>query len=438
MSIETITLILILSMLLVLIFGLPIGFALGGVGLVFTYFLWGANGLSMVAAATWNLMNTWVLIAAPFFIFTANVLERTGVADDLYKMLYVWMGRVKGGLAIGTVFICCIIAAMVGVVSAGVVSMGLIALPSMLKRGYDKRIAIGCIPAGGALGPLIPPSITMIIYGLYARESVGRMFAGGVLPGLLLASLFCIYIIVRCIIQPDLCPAIPPEERANWREKFRALKGVFFPMMLIILVLGTVFSGICTPTESAAMGAVGSLVIGLIQHTLTWKNLREACERTLKLTSMMIWIIIGATCFSTLYTGMGASVLVQDFVLHLPGGRWAVLIGMQITFFIMGCFIDDIPIIMITCPIYVPIIKALGFDTLWFAVVFIVNMQMAYLTPPFGVALFYMQSILPKGLTLTDIYRSIWPFIICQAVGLALCMIFPEIILWLPRLLLRL
>jgi tripartite ATP-independent transporter DctM subunit len=388
----------------------------------------------MIASSqAYGAMSKFTLLAIPLFVFMAMILERAGVADDLYTMMHRWMGPLRGGLAIGTVLICTIFAAMAGISGAATVSMGVIALPAMLKRNYDKLIAMGCISGGGALGILIPPSVPMILYATLTGESVGGLFAGGVFPGLLLALLFILYIGVRCFFQPHLGPALPAEERATWEEKIASLKAVILPLVIILMVLGSIYGGVCTPTESATLGVAGAVVSALVYRKLTWTLVKEACYRTASLTAMILWILIGAYCFTSVYTGTGAHELMEHLLLSIPGGRYVILFTMQVVFFFLGCILDPAGIIMICTPVFVPVIKSLGFDSLWFGVLFIMNMEMGYLTPPFGFNLFYMKAIAPPGVTMGDIYRSIVPFVVLQAVGLLIVILFPDIALWFPR-----
>ncbi|MBN1662393.1 MAG: TRAP transporter large permease subunit [Deltaproteobacteria bacterium] len=437
MSIELITILLFGAIIILLLFGLPLAFVLGSVGAVGCYLLWGDRGLYLIAAQAWGAMNKFTLLAIPLFIFMAMILERAGVADDLYTMMHRWMGSLKGGLAIGTVGICTVFAAMAGISGAATVSMGVIALPAMLKRGYDKTIAMGSISGGGALGILIPPSVPMILYATLTGESIGGLFAGGIMPGLLLAFLFVIYIGVRCHLQPAMGPALPVEERVSWREKLISLKAVALPIMIIIMVLGSIYAGICTATEAAALGCLGAVISAIIYRKFNWLLMKEACLRTASLTAMIVWILIGAYCFTAVYTGTGAHELMEHILLAIPGGKYAILLSMQLVFFILGCILDPVGIIMICTPVFVPVIKSLGFDPLWFGVLFIMNMEMGYLTPPFGFNLFYMKAIAPPEIRMGDIYRSIVPFVILQGVGLAICILFPEIILWLPQVLIK-
>lgn len=436
MNVGLVTALLFSSMIVMLLTGLPVAFCMGGLAVLFGWLLWGMDTLVTVPMTIYNNIDTIVLIALPLFIFMGMMLERSGIAEDLYKMMFLWIGAIPGGLAIGTVLICTIFAAMTGITGAATVSMGLIALPSMLKRGYNAQLSMGCIMAGGALGPLIPPSVIMILYGFLTQESVGRLFAGGILPGLLLSFLFIVYILIRCKINPSLGPVISLEETVTLKYKLSSIRAIILPILLIIAVLGAIFSGIATPTEAAAVGAIGSILCAFMHRTLSRKALKEACYRTINLTGMVMWIVIGATAFTTVYIGMGAPKLIEDIVMSIDIEPLVVMIVIQLSFFLLGMILDPTGIMMICAPVYVPIIRALGFDAVWFGVLFVINMEMAYLTPPYGFNLFYMKGVAPEGITMTDIYKSVWPFVALQGLGLVLCMLIPEIILLIPNLLL--
>ena len=433
MSVTVITLLIFASLVILLILGLPIAFCMGGVATLFTLLLWQPASLGMIFSVAYGVTDNFVLIAIPLFIFMGMVLQHSGVAEEAYDIMYKWIGQLRGGLAIGTVAVCTIFAACVGISAAACVTMGVIALPAMLKHNYDKSIAIGSIAAGAGLGILIPPSVLMIVYGVFASESIGKLFAAGVFPGLLLALLFMLYIAVRCHFQPHLGPAMPPEETPSWNEKFRSLKGGILPILLIILVIGTILTGVCTPTESAAMGTLGSLICAAVRRRLTWGMIKEACYQTQRLSCMVVWLIIGGSCFASLYTAVGALDFIKEIVASLPLGPYLILGGMQLTYIFLGMLMDPGGIIMITVPIFVPIIKTLGFDPIWFGILFIINMEMGYLTPPFGFNLFYLKSIVPKDITMVDLYRFIVPFVLLQLLCLIIVMIFPEIALWLPN-----
>jgi tripartite ATP-independent transporter DctM subunit len=388
------TIIILLALVLVLLaLGMPIAFALGGVATLGVLILMGPKGLFMLFSTTYGEVTNYLLIAVPLYIFMANMLGASDLADDLYQAVHKWFGRLRGGLALGTVIICALFAAMAGISSVATVSMGLIALPSMLKRGYHKDMAVGCIAAGGALGILIPPSIIMIIYGSMAEVSIGKLFMGGLVPGILLAIIYFIYIAVRCWLRPELGP--PTKETLNFKEKLVALKGVILPLILILMVLGVIYFGVCTPTEAAAIGAAGAVLCSLIYGKLTWKNLFQACMRTLRLNSMVLWIMIGAVSFSHLMSLSGLHTHTQNMIEGMEASPWVILLAMQLTFFVLGMFLDPAGVIMITTPVFIPIVNQLGFDPVWFGILFIINMEMAYLTPPFGFNLFIMKGVVP-------------------------------------------
>lgn len=437
MSIEMISVLLFGSMLLLLASGLPVAFVLGGLAVVFTGVFWGPESLFIILARTFSMMSTTTLVAAPLFVLMAVVLERSGVAEDLYEMMYRWSGGIKGGLAVGTVLACTLIAAMSGIASTGVVMMGVMALPAMLKRGYDKRIATGCILAGGVLGPLIPPSIALVLYGTMAQVSIGALFAGGMAAGMLCSLLIVGYILIRCYLNPKLGPAIPVEERADWEAKISSLKGVVLPLLLITAVLGSIYTGIATPTEAAAVGALGAFVCSAIHRRLTWDLVKSVAYTTIQVQGFMMWILFAAQGFAAVYMGLGASRMVVNLVQTYQVGWWTMLIGIQVVWFLLGCVIDAWSILMITLPIILPLLPLYGFDPLWLGVLYAVNTQTGYLTPPFGTMLFMMKGIAPKEVTMTDIYHSIVPFVVTQLFCLALCIAFPKLVTWLPDLLFK-
>lgn len=432
MSIEWLTATYFISLLLLIFLGLPIAFVLGGLPIIFIYFTWGTSAFYMAVAQTWGSMNSFALLAMPMYIFMALILERSGVANDLYEMMYLWFGGLRGGLAIGTLIICAIFAAMCGVTGAAVVSMGTIALPSMLNRGYDKRMAIGAINCGGGWGILIPPSVIMIVYALIAEESVGRLYAGGVFPGLLMLVLVSSYIGIRCFFQPELAPALPAEQRGDWNQKLQALKAVFLPLMVVFLVLGTIMGGIATVTEAAAMGVLGASISAALHRKLRWSLIKDAASHTFTVTGMILWIIFASHCFNSAYTGMGASTLVQGLLKFIPGGPWGLMIFFQCLVLVMAMLMDAGGIILILTPIFLPAIKAAGFDPVWFGICFVINLEIGYITPPFGMNLFYMKGIAPPGITMGDIYRSVVPYTAVELLGLAIVMVFPKIATWLP------
>lgn len=431
----TITAIMFLSMLVLMAMGAPLALALMISGMGSAYMMFGPGGLDLLLASAYSAMDNFLLVSLPLFIFMGLVLERSGITDDLFGMIHKLMGGVPGGLGVGTILICALIAAMAGVSGAATVSLGIIALPAMLKRGYHKRLVTGTIMAGGALGFLIPPSVLMIVYAFLARESVGKLFAAGLMPGLMLAGIYMIYTLIRCRFNPELGPATPPEERYTAREKLQSLRHIIAPGLLVITVLGCIIGGITSPSEASAVGAAGALLLATLRGKLSWGLMRYVMLSTTKITGMLLWIAIAAVFFSRIYMGLGAGMMISDLINDFSLGPYTVLIFMLLSFFMLGMFLDDFAILFITVPLYIPIVRDLGFDTTWFAILFILSMQSAYLTPPFGYNLFYMRSVAPKSITIVDIYRSALPFVGLQILGLALIVAFPSIALWLPGLL---
>ncbi|MBE02015.1 TRAP transporter large permease subunit [Marinobacter koreensis] len=432
MSIELLTLLFFGSLLFFLLLGLPLAFVLGGVSVVFLYFTWGFDSFFMVASQIWGTMGSFTLVAIPLFVFMAMVLERTGVAKDLYRMMHLWFGGIRGGLALGTLAICAVFAAMVGISGAAVVAMGTIALPSMLERGYDRKMALGVINTGGGWGILIPPSILMILYALITGVSVGQMFAAGIMPGVLLMVLTAIYVLVRAHLQPHLAPALPKEERGTWGEKFRALRAVLLPIGVVVMVLGSIIGGITTPTEAAAMGVLGALISAAVYRQFKWSIMQEAAIRTFKLTGMIMWILFAAHAFSAAYQSMGAQDLIEGLMQGIPGGAWGIIIAMMVIVFFLAMVLDPVGIMLITLPVFMPIVKSLGFDPVWFGILFVINMEIGYMTPPFGFNLFYLKGVVPPGITMKDIYTSVIPFVLIEIVAIGIIMAFPEIATWLP------
>jgi tripartite ATP-independent transporter DctM subunit len=390
----------------------------------------------LVIVQTWDTMTNYYFVAIPLYIFMANVLQRSGVIEDLFNAMQVWFGPVRGGLAIGVVVICTIMAAMTGIVGAAVASMGILALPEMLKRRYDKKLALGTICAGGTLGILIPPSVVTVVYAVTAGLSIGKLFIGAVGPGLLLSGLYIIYITIRCWINPELGPAPPAEERARvtWADRVKVLRSIALPTLLVLAVLGTIYFGIATPTEAAAVGCVGALFSALVYRRLSLGLIVQSTYTTATVTCMILWITIGARCFISVFTAIGGGDLVTHFVTGIELNRWVILFLILGLLTVLGCFLDEIGIILLCVPIFTPVILRLGFDPIWFGLLFLVNAQTAYVSPPFGYTLFYLKGVAPPGITMGDIYRSIIPFILLQIIGLVTCMIFPEIMLYLPSL----
>lgn len=419
------------AMILCLIAGLPLAFSFGGIAVIFILLLMGPNGLFIIISSAFDGWTNYILIAIPLFVLMANFLERSGIARELYDAMYKWIGRLRGGLAIGTIVICAVFAALSGISALATVTMGLIALPSMLSKGYDKRISIGAISAGGTLGILIPPSIVMIFYGAFTETSVGALFMAGIIPGIMLALIFMIYIAVRTHLQPHLAPDLP--EKYTLKEKIINLKSLILPMILILLVLGVIYTGIATPTEASGIGAFGAFLILVFTRRLTWKVLQESVARTLSITVMGLWIVLGAKSFTHIYVTIGAVDLVSGIINNLAVNPWVIIILMQLILIALGMFIDTLGVMLITIPIFVPLIISMRFDPVWFGILYTINMEMGYITPPFGFNLFYMKSIVePMGFGMEDVYRSIAPFFFLEVLGLVIVMIFPQLCLWLP------
>ena len=426
-----ITLIFFGSLILLLVLGLPVAFTLSGLAILFSYILFGSQSLFTIVLEAYGAGTSFVLTAVPLFVLMANILEKSGLANDLYTMMYRWLNDIPGGLASGTIVICAIFAAMAGISGVAAITMGVIAMPSMLEKNYDKKLVTGTIMAGGALGILIPPSVIAILYGSISGTSVGKLFVGCMIPGILLSVFFILYITLRCLFQPGLAP--PAREKFGWRDKFLALKALIAPLLLVIAVLGSLYTGMCTPTESAGIGAIGSLICAAIYRKLTWQNLRQALLSTLIISSMAIWIVFGAACFKGIYVSTGASDLLLDIISRISVPPLAMIGFMMLVYFILGMVMDPVGMVMLTIPVFLPIVEALGYDPVWFGVLFIINSEMAYITPPFGFNLFYMKAIAPPSITMGDVYRSIIPFVAIQAACLILVMFAPQIILWLPN-----
>jgi len=377
----------------------------------------------------------------------ASMLERAGLIEEMFDMVYKILGGLRGGLATSTIIASTVLAAMCGVIGATEVTMGMIALPAMMKRHYDPTIACGSILAGGTLGILIPPSILAILFAVIAQQSVGELFIGAVVPGLILSGMYILYVTARCYINPKLGPALPMEERVSNREKFLLLKNLLAPIILVTLVLGVIFAGIATPVEAAGIGTFGAVVVSALHRRLSWVNIREAAVTTLKVTGMVLWIIFGATLFVGFYVVNGGQQFVNAAIIGTGLGPYGILLLMMIILVVLGMFLDWVGILLLAVPIFIPLMKSLSFDglfglpgvapdelALWFGVVYMVNMQMSFLSPPFGYALFYLKSVAPPEVTMAQIYRSSVPFLLLQATGLAICILFPDVVLWLPRL----
>lgn len=417
-----------------LILGVPLVFVIGGLGTIGLLLTSGTSSLGMVVSQMYNQMSSFTTIAIPCFIFLGTVLEKTGIAEEAFELMYKIFGRFPGGLAVSSVIVCTIFGAMTGTAAASVVTMGLIALPAMLKHGYNKQLSLGSICAGGTLGVIIPPSVLMVLYSLFTGDSVGQMFAGGVFSGITMSILFCAYIVIRSCIQKDYAPAVPKEERASAKEILKSSKGLIAPIILIVIVLGSIFGGIATPTEAAAVGCVGTLVIAAIRRCLTWDSFKKTCYRTLELSAMVVWIIFASAVFAAFFTKIGANKVITAAVLSLNAPRYVILAAVIVLGVILGMFMDPGAIIMLTIPIIHPIMVGLGFDSLWFGVLFVALMLIGYISPPFGFNLFYIKQIAPEGITMADIYKGAIPFVFIMVFACILYVFFPGLITWLPEL----
>ncbi len=435
------------SLAILLMAGLPLAFVTGGLGAIFLFVFGDAAMLNIFPARIFPFMTNFQLSAIPLFIFMAAMLERAGLIEDLFDAIYKVLGSLRGSLASATIIASTILAAMVGVIGATEVTMGLIALPAMLKRKYSQSMACGAILAGGTLGILIPPSILAILYALVAAQSVGELFVGAVFPGLLLSGLYIAYVTIRSYVNPLDGPPLPVEERIDLREKIRVLSALTAPIILVVLVLGVIFTGVATPVEAAGIGTFGAIVVTAMHRRLNWPAVREAAVTTLKASAMVLWIIFGASVFVGFYIVAGGQEFVTSVLIGTGLGPYGVLVIMMIILVILGMFLDWVGILFLAVPIFVPIAKSLSFDgvfgfpgvapadvPLWFGVIYMINMQMSFLSPPFGYALFYLKSVAPPEVSMATIFRSSIPFLLLQALGLAICVIFPQIILWLPRL----
>ena len=435
------------SLAILLMTGLPLAFVTGGLGVLFLFLFGDAAILNMLPSRIFPFMTDYQLSAIPLFIFMAAMLERAGIIEELFDLVYKILGGLRGGLAVSTIIASTILAAMVGVIGAAEVTMGIIALPAMLKRNYNPELACGSILAGGTLGILIPPSILAIIFAVVAQQSVGELFIGAVIPGLLLSGMYIVYVTARCYLNPIMGPGLPEEERVGLREKVRLLRGIIAPAALIVLVLGVIFSGVATPVEAAGIGTFGALFVAALHRRLSWQTIQAAAITTLKASTMVLWIIFGASIFVGFYIVQGGQQFVVDTLVGTGFGSYGILLIMNIVLIVLGMFVDWVGILFLAVPIFVPLMKTLPWDgifglpgvaphevPLWFGVVYMVNMQMSFLSPPFGYALFYLKSVSPPQITIGIIFRSALPFLLIQAFGLFVCIAFPEVILWLPRL----
>jgi tripartite ATP-independent transporter DctM subunit len=424
------------SMMVMFLTGQRIFAAIGFVAVVSALLLWGDGGSEMAFSSAAKLMKWYPLLTLPLFIYMGYILSESRIADDLYQMFHVWMGPLRGGLAIGTIGLMVVISAMNGLSVAGMAIGASIAMPELLRRGYDKIMVTGVIQAGSSLGILVPPSVVLVLYGMIARQPIGQLWLAGVFPGLLMAGLFVLYIAVRCRIQPHLGPTLPPEERqVSWAEKFRLLRAGIIPLLIFFSMTGLFLMGVTSLVESSAVGATAATFAALVKGRLTHQVMEAAIRKTLAISCMFMWIILAALCFGAVFDGLGAVRAIETlFIDRLGLSPWGILIMMQVSYLLMGMFLDDTAMLVIVAPLYVPLVGSLGFDLVWYGVLYTITCQIAYMTPPFGYNLFLMRAMAPPEITLADIYRSIIPFVLVMMVGLALVMAVPGIAMWLPDL----
>ncbi|WP_170764048.1 TRAP transporter large permease [Ruegeria lacuscaerulensis] len=433
MSQEFIAIFMFALMMLMLFTGQRVFGAIGAVATIAALALWGTGGQDITFSAAMKLMKWYPLLTLPMFIFMGYVLSESRLADDLYRMFHVWMGPVNGGLAIGTIGLMVLVSAMNGLSVAGMAIGATIALPELLRRGYDKIMVTGVIQAGSSLGILVPPSVVLVLYAMIARQPVGQLWLAGILPGLLMASLFILYIWIRCRIQPELGPAMEDAHEVPRAEKIRLLGAGALPLIIFAAMMVPFVNGWTSLVESSAIGALTALVVSVIKRRMTWKIFEDCTKQTLAISCMFMWIILAALGFGAVFDGLGAVKAIENlFTEQLGLSPWMILILMQLSFIVMGTFLDDTAMLVIVAPLYVPLVGALGFDLIWYGVLYTITTQIAYMTPPFGYNLFLMRAMAPPEIGLKDIYRSIIPFVGVMVLALIIIMAVPEIALWLP------
>lgn len=420
---------------LLLMVGFPVAFTLLGTSLVFGIIGFGWDFFNLLPMRIWGTMTNQTLLAVPLFIFMGVMLERSGLAEDLLETMALLFGRMCGGLAVSVVIVGMLLGASTGIVGATVVTMGLISLPTMLRRGYQTELATGVISASGTLGQIIPPSIVLVLLGDIIGVSVGDLFMGAVIPGMLLVGLYCLYIIIYSHFNKACAPTIPDEEWQEilaaglWKRVFKALVP---PLLLMTCVLGSIFAGVASPTEAAAVGAAGAVILSMINRRFTFERLRETMMSTTVLTSMVFIILVGAGAFGLVFRGLGGDHVIRDYITHLAFGKWTVMLIVMTIIFVIGFFLDFIEITFIHIPVLAPIMHDFGFNPLWFAILFAINLQTSFMTPPFGFSLFFLKGVAPPNVRTGQIYKGIIPFVLLQLFGMGLVIIFPELATWLP------
>jgi tripartite ATP-independent transporter DctM subunit len=439
MSYEMIALLMFGTMLVLLVTGQRVFAAIGFVAMAAALLLYGPGAIELSFNQVFKLFNWYAMLTLPMFIYMGYILAESGIAEDLYKMLHVWFGRVSGGLAIGTLFLMVIISAMNGLSVAGMAIGATIALPEMLRRGYDKILISGVVQGGSSLGILIPPSVVMVLYGMIARQPVSKLWFAGLVPGLIMAGLFILYVLIRAKLNPKLAPTVQDEElKMPLREKLKLARAGIIPFAIFFFMTGLFVFGFTSLVESSAVGATCATLAAVLKGRFTWKLIRETSVKTLNVSCMFMWLILAALAFGTVFDGLGAvKALEYLFLERLDLDPWMVVVVMMLSFMVMGMFLDDTAMLVIVAPLYIPLVKVLdlGFNNqlIWFGVLYTMTCQIAYITPPFGYNLFLMRSLAPKEITLVDIYRSIWPFAIIMMLTIALLMVFPQLALCLPE-----
>lgn len=437
MGIEYITLLIVASLLALMAIGIPLGVTTLTVSLGTAILYFGERaGFFIVSANVTEVLHKYELISVPFFVFMANVLERSGIAKSLFDSMAIMGGRFRGSVGVQTCIVAVVLAAMSGIMGGEIVMLGLIALPQMLRLGYDKKLAIGIICAAGALATLIPPSVVLIVYGLAAQVSITKLFMASIGPGLLLATLYITYILIRARLNPEMAPTYDiPETALPFVQRLPYLNGVILPALLIGAVLGVIYSGIATVTEAAAIGAVGAIIVAAIRRELSWTMMRDAMRQTVLTVGSIIWLVLGAVALIGIYNRIGGGDFLRGVLTSLDIAPIWVIVVMMLIVMLLGTFLEWIAILFITVPIFAPVVIDLGFDPIWFGVLFAMNIQIYYLSPPFGPACFFLKSVAPKEVSLQDIFAAVLPFIALQAVGLSLVLFFPRIALFIPSLL---
>ncbi len=437
MGIETISLLMLAAfVLLIIVLGMPIAFATGLIAVVFCALFADLDSLAIVTFRTYGFVNSYVLLSVPMFLMMANILDKSGVAHDLYEALKIWAGRLPGGVAVMTLIAASVMAAMTGIIGGEVILLGLVALPQMLRLRYDSKLAIGVVCAGGSLGTMIPPSLVLVFYGLTTSTSIGDLFLASTIPGIVLALIYICYVLIRCGINPKLGPPAPPELRnIPLRAKFAALKSVILPLLIIFSVLGSIYTGVTSVSEAAAMGVAGVTVAAAIRRTLTLAMLRDSLYSAMSTCGLLIWLSIGANAMVGVYNLLGGITYLKSIMTGLPLAPIGVILIMMAIFLVLGMFMDWFSIMLLTMPIFAPTVTALGYDLIWFGVLFNITMQVGYLSPPFGQAAFYLKSVAPPDISLNHIFASLFPFIGLQIIGLLIVLFIPDVAMFLPHLL---